>query len=158
MLSALADNIAKAVAEHRGIMVKLRNPQPVAVHSRPFQKGLLTMKSTMIKIAAVAGFIALAGCTDLKPLQADIDSLKSQVGSLSSDVTALKNDKADKSAVTAASSAASSASSAASAASAKADAAQSTANQALSAAQTAQAGVNDLNEKIDRMFKRSVSK
>jgi outer membrane murein-binding lipoprotein Lpp len=39
-----------------------------------------------IKIAAVAAFVALAGCTDLKPLQADIDSLKSQVGTLSSDV------------------------------------------------------------------------
>ena len=43
------------------------------------------MKSSMgIKIAAVAAFVALAGCTDLKPLQGDIDSLKSQVGTLSS--------------------------------------------------------------------------
>ena len=136
-------------------MVKLRYPQPVAVHFQTLCIGVTKkMKSTMIKIAAVAAFVALAGCTDLKPLQADIDSLKSQVGSLSSDVAALK---ADKTAANAAS-AASSAGSAASAASSKADAAQSTANQALSAAQTAQAGVNDLNEKIDRMFKRSVSK
>jgi outer membrane murein-binding lipoprotein Lpp len=118
-------------------------------------EGDLKMKTTLgIKIAAVAAFAALAGCTDLKPLQADIDSLKTQVGTLSSDVAALKADRTAANAASAASAAAASAS----AASAKADAAQSTANQALSAAQTAQTGVNDLNVKIDRMFQRSVSK
>ncbi len=50
------------------------------------------MKSMFaIKFAAVAAVAALAGCTDLKPLQADIASLKTQVGSLSSDVAALKS-------------------------------------------------------------------
>ena len=45
------------------------------------------MKSTIgLKIAAVAVIAALAGCTDLKPIQAQIDDLKSQVGRLSSDV------------------------------------------------------------------------
>ena len=110
------------------------------------------MKSTIgIKIAAVAAFAALAGCTDLKPLQAQVDSLKTQVGQLSSDVAAHKADRTDANAAAAAAASASSAS-------AKADAAQSTANQALAAAQAAQSGVNDLNVKIDRMFQRSVSK
>ncbi|HXR52992.1 MAG TPA: alanine-zipper protein [Steroidobacteraceae bacterium] len=110
------------------------------------------MKSTIgLKIAAVAAVVALAGCTDVKPLQADIDSLKTQVGQQSSDIAALKTGKADVGTVTAASSAAANAS-------AKADAAQNTANQALASSQAAQTGVNDLNEKIDRMFKRSVSK
>jgi murein lipoprotein len=117
-------------------------------YSTDLVKGTEKMKSSIgIKIAAVAAFAALAGCTDLKPLQADIDSLKTQVGSLSSDVAALKADKS-----------ASNAAAAAASASSKADAAQSTANQALAAAQGAQSGVNDLNEKIDRMFQRSVSK
>jgi outer membrane murein-binding lipoprotein Lpp len=128
-------------------MVKLAQPQHHAVRFQDLPEWDLKMKSMMIKIAAVAAFAALAGCTDLKPLQADIDSLKSQVGTLSSDVAALKADRT-----------AASAASAAAAASAKADAAQSTANQALSAAQAAQTGVNDLNVKIDRMFQRSVSK
>jgi outer membrane murein-binding lipoprotein Lpp len=115
-------------------------------------KGIWKMKSTIgIKIAAVAAFAALAGCTDLKPLQADIAGLKSQVGTLSSDVAALKSDRS-------AANSAAAASTAAAAAASKADAAQSTANQALAAAQASQTGVNDLNEKIDRMFKRSVSK
>ena len=50
------------------------------------------------------------------------------------------------------------ANSAAAAAKSAADNAQSTANQALQAAQTAQAGVDATNEKIDRMFKKSMSK
>jgi outer membrane murein-binding lipoprotein Lpp len=149
----------KAVAETTADMFKLPHPQTTDCGLvRPksamyfaktfYVKGNPKMKSSIgIKIAAVAAFAALAGCTDLKPLQADIDSLKSQVGTLSSDVAALKADRSGANALTAAN-----------AASAKADAAQSTANQALSAAQTAQAGVNDLNEKINRMFQRSVSK
>ena len=104
------------------------------------------MKSTIgIKIAALAVVAALAGCTDLKPLQAQVDDLKAQVGRLNSDLAA---NKAEHTAI---------ANQAASAASAAA-AAQSTANQALAAAQAAQSGVNDVNEKVDRMFQRSVSK
>ena len=61
---------------------------------------------------------------------------------------------ADKSAENAAAKASTDASSASSAAAA----AQSTANQALAAAQAAQSGVDATNEKIDRMFKKSVSK
>jgi len=42
------------------------------------------MKSAIVvKVAAVAVFVAgLAGCQDLKPLQADIESLKGQVSKL----------------------------------------------------------------------------
>jgi methyl-accepting chemotaxis protein len=46
----------------------------------------------------------------------------------------------------------------AAAAKSAADSAQSTANQALQAARTAQAGVDSTNEKMDRMFKKTVSK
>ncbi|MGA2023736.1 MAG: alanine-zipper protein [Steroidobacteraceae bacterium] len=109
-------------------------------------------KSIVVKLAAAAAVIGLAGCTDLKPLQADIDSLKQQVGKLQTEVDAAKA-SADA-AARAASAAQSSASQAATAASG----AQSTANQALSAAQAAQASVDATNEKIDRMFKKSVSK
>jgi len=105
-----------------------------------------------IKIAALAAVAALAGCTDLKPLQAQVDDLKSQVGKLSSDLAANKagDDSASK--------AAAAASTQAAAASQAAAAAQNTANQALAAAKAAQTGVDATNEKIDRMFKRSVSK
>ena len=58
----------------------------------------------------------------------------------------------------AASRAASAAQSSANQASTAASSAQSTANQALSAAQAAQASCDATNEKIDRMFKKSVSK
>jgi len=50
------------------------------------------------------------------------------------------------------------ANSAAAAANAAAANAQNTANQALQTAQTAQAGVDATNEKMDRMFKKMISK
>jgi outer membrane murein-binding lipoprotein Lpp len=162
-LSPTPDIGKKAVAEAWVVMVKLGTRADEAVclalklvdYSTDFSEGDLNMKNSLgMTIAAVAAFAALAGCTDLKPLQADIDSLKTQVGTLSSDVAAMK---ADRTAANAASSASAAAASA-TAASAKADAAQNTANQALSAAQAAQTGVNDVNVKIDRMFQRSVSK
>ncbi|MFM1885252.1 MAG: hypothetical protein RL026_409 [Pseudomonadota bacterium] len=105
-----------------------------------------------IKIATVAAVAALAGCTDLKPLQAQVDDLKTQVGKLNSDLAANKagDDAGHK--------AGADANAAAGRAAAAAAAAQNTANQALAAAQAAQAGVDATNEKIDRMFKRSVSK
>ena len=115
-------------------------------------KGTDMNKSIVVKLAAAVAVVALAGCTDLKPLQADVDSLKQQVSKLQTDVEAAKA-SAD-SASRAASAAQSSANQAATAASG----AQSTANQALSAAQAAQSSVDATNEKIDRMFKKSVSK
>jgi len=66
-------------------------------------------------------------------------------------------ERADQNA-TAAQTSANTANSNATAAKSAADAAQSTANQALQAAQAAQAGVDALNEKVDRMFQKSVSK
>jgi outer membrane murein-binding lipoprotein Lpp len=117
--------------------------RPIFFGKTPLERGF-DMKSIGIKIAAVAVIAALAGCTDLKPMQAQVDDLKSQVGKLSSDLAAHRADRTDANA------AASAASTAA--------AAQSTANQALAAAQAAQSGVDATNEKIDRMFKRSVSK
>ena len=49
------------------------------------------MKSAIIKVAAVAAFTVLAGCQDLKPLQADVDNLKQQVSRLSADLAAAKS-------------------------------------------------------------------
>jgi hypothetical protein len=100
----------------------------------------------VVKMAAAAVVVAgLAGCTDLKPLQAEVDALKGQVSKLQSDLSAAQ-------------SAASSANSAAQSASQAASGAQSTANQALAAAQASQSCCDATNEKIDRMFRRSVSK
>lgn len=102
--------------------------------------------SNILKVGIVAAALVLAaGCTDLKPLQSDIDSLKSQVSKLQGDVDSAK---------TAADGASRSAASAAEAA----KAAQGTANQAVSAAQAGQACCDANSEKIDRMFKKSVSK
>jgi outer membrane murein-binding lipoprotein Lpp len=49
------------------------------------------MKSALIKVAAVAAFTVLAGCQDLKPLQADVDNLKQQVSRLTADLAAAKS-------------------------------------------------------------------
>ncbi len=102
--------------------------------------------TTVVKVSAAAAcFFAFAGCTDLKPIQSQIDDLKSQVSKLQGDTAKASSDAA------AANTAASSAASAASGA-------QSTANQALSTAQANQTAIEQINEKMDRMFKKSVSK
>lgn len=106
-------------------------------------------KAIVVKLAAAAAVLALAGCQDLKPLQADIDSLKSQVAKLQTDTSAHASADAQQF---------SKLSGDVAGANKTAGDAQSAANQALSAAQAAQAGVDATNEKIDRMFKRSVSK
>ncbi len=104
------------------------------------------MKSAIVvKVAAMAVIAVLAGCTDLKPIQAEVDTLKSQVSKLQSDVASAR-------------SAADQANGTANQAMQAAQSAQSTANQALAAAQACQSGLDATNEKIDRMFKRSVSK
>ena len=53
-------------------------------------KGDLMNKSIVVKLAAAALVVGLAGCTDLKPLQAEVDTLKQQVGQLRTDVDAAK--------------------------------------------------------------------
>ncbi len=95
--------------------------------------------------AIMAAALLASGCTDLKPMQAQIDDLKSQVARVSSDTSALKasSDAAAADARNANQSAA---------------AAQSAANQALAAAQASQSCCDATNEKMDRMFRRSVSK
>jgi outer membrane murein-binding lipoprotein Lpp len=87
----------------------------------------------VVKMAAVVAVAGLAGCTDLKPMQAQIDNLKTQVASLQTHGAAANAANA-------------------------ANGAQSTANQALAAAQASQSCCDATNEKLDRMFKRSISK
>jgi hypothetical protein len=108
-------------------------------------KGTCMKSAIVLKVAALAVVAGLVGCTDIKPLQAEVADLKSQVGKLQSDVSAAKQ-SADQ------------ANSAAQAANQAASGAQSTANQALAASQASQSCCDATNEKIDRMFRRSVSK
>jgi hypothetical protein len=129
----------------------------VTTHMHVF-KGIEMLKSNVVKLAAVGAVFALVGCQDLKPIQADIAALKTQVGTLQSDVAAHRADKTDANAAAAAAAAAKKADTDAMAAAQAANGAQSTANQAMTTAQAAQASVDATNEKIDRMFKRSVSK
>jgi len=109
-------------------------------------------KAIVGTLAAAAAVFALSGCVDIKPLQAEVDGLKTQLSKTQSDLTA--HEAADMTAAQATAKAEADAQAAMKAA----NNAQATANQALSAAQTAQAGVDSTNEKIDRMFKKSVSK
>jgi hypothetical protein len=95
----------------------------------------MTLTTTLKASLAVACVVAFAGCTDLKPI---IGKLQSDTAKASSDAAA--------------------ANSAAAAAQSAASGAQSTANQALSTAQSNSTAIEAINEKIDRMFKKSVSK
>jgi len=105
-----------------------------------------TLMTKILKVGVAAAVIALgAGCTDLKPLQAEVDSLKSQVSKLSGDLDSVKT-------------AADGASRAAAAAQQAATSAQNTANQAASAAQAAQQCCDANSEKLNRMFEKSMSK
>lgn len=102
--------------------------------------------SNILKVGVVAAALVLAaGCTDIKPLQADIDALKAQVSKLQGDLDSAKMaaDGANRSAASAGEAA---------------KGAQNTANQALSAAQAGQACCDANSEKIERMFKKSMSK
>ena len=105
----------------------------------------MTLTTTLKATVAAACVVAFAGCTDLKPTQAQIDDLKSQVSKLQSDTAKASSDAA-------------AANSAAAAAQSAASGAQSTANQALSISQSNSTAIEAINEKIDRMFKKSVSK
>ena len=105
------------------------------------------MKSASVvkAAAAVIAVVGLAACTDLKPIQAQIDDLKAQLAKTQGDISAAKSGSDQANA-------------AAQSASQAASGAQSTANQALAAAHASQSCCDATNEKIDRMFKRSVSK
>jgi hypothetical protein len=109
-------------------------------------KGTSMKCASVVKAAAaVVLAVGLAACTDLKPLQAEVADLKAQLAKAQGDISAAKSE-ADQ------------ANSAAQSASQAASGAQSTANQALAAAHASQSCCDATNEKIDRMFKRSVSK
>jgi biopolymer transport protein ExbB/TolQ len=105
----------------------------------------MTLATIVRASIATAWMITFAGCTDLKPIQAEIDALKSKVTKLQSDTARALSDAA-----AAKSQAASSAAAAA--------AAQSTANQALANSQSNSMGIEAINDKIDRMFHRTASK
>jgi len=94
------------------------------------------------QVALAAACIVIAGCTDLKPIQAHMDDLQSQVSQLQRDMAKASSDAA-------------AAHDTASTAASVASGAQNTANQALA---TAQSTMDATNEKIDRMFKRTPSK
>jgi outer membrane murein-binding lipoprotein Lpp len=107
----------------------------------------VSMKRILIVslLPVLAGLGGLAGCTDLKPLQAQVDELKSQVSQLQAQTKSAtaSADAANHSAQEAAQTAAG---------------AQATANQALAAAQAAQSANTATNEKIDRMFQHGLQK
>lgn len=104
------------------------------------------MPSRNLPLAGVlVAFTMLAGCTDLKPLQAEVADLKSQVARLNSETQAARQ-------------AADQAATAAQSANQTASAAQNAANQALAGAQASQSCCDATNEKLERMFRRSVSK
>ncbi len=107
---------------------------------------MIEYKSRLFVLAATTLCIVFAsGCTDLKPIQAQLDDLKSQVGKLSPQIASAES-QADGAAGTAHSAAAA------------AQHAQSTADTAKATANNNQQAIEAINEKINRMFKRSVSK
>ena len=100
----------------------------------------------MLKVGAAAlCLVFAAGCTDLKPMQAQIDDQKTQVSKIASMQDGMK-------------AGADSAARSAQAAQTAAQQAQSKADAAASAAQASQQCCDATNEKMDRMFKKSVSK
>jgi methyl-accepting chemotaxis protein len=101
------------------------------------------------KGAAIAlVLLASAGCQSSKALD-EVRAIAERAD---------QNATAAQAAANAAAASAATANNTANSAKSAADNAQSTANQALQAAQSAQAGVDATNEKIDRMFKKTVSK
>jgi len=124
------------------------NEESLRLQDLPNQqpKGTIMKCASIVKAtAAVAVAVGLAACTDIKPLQAEVADMKAQLAKVQGDVSAAKS-SADQ------------ANSAAQSANQAASGAQSTANQAVAAAHASQSCCDATNEKIDRMFKRSVSK
>jgi predicted nucleic acid-binding Zn-ribbon protein len=85
-----------------------------------------------------AFLVTAAGCTDIKPMQVELENLKAQVSQLQADL-------AKSSSMTAANRSTATSVSAAS----------STANKALQISESNTAAIDALNAKIDQMFKRS---
>lgn len=98
-----------------------------------------------IALGLVASGLFLTGCVDLKPLQAQVDGLSKQVGKVEADVSSLNSRvTAVEDRVTVAT--------------ADAANAKSVANVAAADAAAAKAATAQVDEKIDRMFKRSMQK
>jgi outer membrane murein-binding lipoprotein Lpp len=120
-----------------------------APNNEPIYTGAIFMtryRSTLVTLSAASLFVVLAsGCTDVKPVQAQLDDLKAQLNQISPKIAS-----ADSQAMAAGSSAR--------AAATTAQQAQSTADKANAMAKSNQQAIEAINEKIDRMFKKSVSK
>jgi methyl-accepting chemotaxis protein len=101
-----------------------------------------------LRAGAISLVLLAAGCQSNKAL----DEVRTLAQKAEQDAAAAQ------ATANAASTSANAANSSAAAAKVAADNAQSTANQALQAARTAQTGVDSTNEKMDRMYKKSVSK
>jgi hypothetical protein len=100
-----------------------------------------TISTTLKAGIAALALAAASGCVSQK----SIDEVKATADKAVQDAAAAKQ-------------AADAAAAAAASAKSAADSAQNTANQALQAAQASQSCCDATNEKIDRMFKKSVSK
>jgi hypothetical protein len=98
--------------------------------------------------AAALVLLSMAGCQSSKALD-EVRALAQKAD---------QNAAAAQASANSASQSASTAANAASAAKSAADNAQSTANQALQVAQTAQLNVDTINERTDRMFRKTVAK
>jgi outer membrane murein-binding lipoprotein Lpp len=96
---------------------------------------------TMAKVSVFALLVMIAGCTDLKPMEAQIADLEGQVKKLQADLAKLSSNATAANKATAAS----------------ASAASDAARKALSIAESNTAGIDALNAKIDQMFKRRPS-
>jgi murein lipoprotein len=96
------------------------------------------MGTNMLKASVFAFLVMIAGCTDLKPMEAQIEDLQNQVNKLQADVAKSANNAAAANKATAAS----------------ASAASSDAKQALSVGEANTAAIDKLNSKIDQMFKK----